>query len=571
MRISLGGHILGLWIAAAAGNATAQGNPTEDLRVREAAVAAQERQRLDEERRRSDTAPTLSAPATGRRLLPIHDESPCFVLTAIGVVGMDAVSRSLKDEFEPFRGHCAGGASLAALRHNLNQRLADEGFITSRVALPEQELASGMLRAEVMAGRVEALMERAAAAGAASKSGAWQHAISLRPGDVLNVRALDQALDHFNRLSGQKASFVIEPGSAEGLSQVVLRREVLRQQHANAGLDNSAAREYGRTHAHVHWTVDAPLGVLDRFDASLGTSLESPNAGDRSQSITLRYSVPLLAQLFSLNLSHSRRAREVLGTTLSFRSSGADRSAELRWQWSAWRDASRKLGLWSALRERRSASFIDDTELVVQRSQLGTLEVGATWWQRREGLALQLELAHGRSQRTGPRNPFVALDELKPRLDRMRADLSAALPVGATRLAWSAQLEAQNLRHAATSADRLVIGGRGSVRGFSGDATLSGESGFTLQQELSGAAQAWAEGRLSAQPYVALDCGLVRGPSSHLGPGRALAGIALGLRISSTGPTPTFSADLALAAPLYKPRGFDIAKAVPYLSLSMSI
>src|SRR5690606_2816143 len=94
---------------------------------------------------------------------------------------------------------------------------------------------------------------------------------------------------------------------------------------------------------------------------------------------------------------------------------------------------------------------------------------------------------------------------------------------------------------------------RYTVRGFSGAAMLSGDSGWVWRHELSAVA---LDGAL--QGYLGLDRGCVSGPATGTLPGRCLTGAALGLR----GHRGAWSADLFLAWPLRHPDTLRPAHAV---------
>lgn len=71
----------------------------------------------------------------------------------------------------------------------------------------------------------------------------------------------------------------------------------------------------------------------------------------------------------------------------------------------------------------------------------------------------------------------------------------------------------------------MAIAGRYTVRGFDGEALLSGERGLLWRNEI-----AWNVFSLGHELYLALDYGRVEGPGTRNLVGRQLAGSALGVR-----------------------------------------
>ena len=96
--------------------------------------------------------------------------------------------------------------------------------------------------------------------------------------------------------------------------------------------------------------------------------------------------------------------------------------------------------------------------------------------------------------------------------------------------------------------DQFSIGGRYSVRGFSGEETLRGDSGYYIQNEWSLPFK-----NQSIVPYIGIDVGHVWGPSTETQIGNTLIGGVLGLRGNIKN---TFNYDISLGTPLKKPAGF---------------
>ena len=99
----------------------------------------------------------------------------------------------------------------------------------------------------------------------------------------------------------------------------------------------------------------------------------------------------------------------------------------------------------------------------------------------------------------------------------------------------------------------ISIGNRYTVRGFDGEYTLMGESGWYVQSEVSSYIPA-----LHSSAYAGIDAGAVYGPSARMGTGRTLAGAVVGMRGDIS---PGFSYDVFAGTPLYKPQGHRTGRA----------
>ena len=94
----------------------------------------------------------------------------------------------------------------------------------------------------------------------------------------------------------------------------------------------------------------------------------------------------------------------------------------------------------------------------------------------------------------------------------------------------------------------VSIGGRYTVRGFDGEYTLTGESGWYWQNEIAAYFQ-----ELDASLYIGLDLGMIYGPSVETQFGHSLMGAVLGVRGVVA---KDFTYDLFIAAPIRRPPGF---------------
>lgn len=458
---------------------------------------------------------------------------------------------------------------MGQLAAALDTALLTAGFVTSKVTLPPQNMADGTLRINVHAGRIAAIE---------SDPGLlWTNAFPIAPGDLLNVRDLDQGVEQMNRLPSRTVQAQLEPGSDSDSTIVRIRSKPAGSRlRGDFTFDNSGSPALGRPQSNANLAFDNPLGLNDVISASINSSLKDLAADHRSQSLAISYSIPWGYNLFSFSANTKRFAQRIQLDTADVVSSGRSQVMELRWDRILWRNQSSKLGVFAGVSTRRSSGFLDDVELLVQNrrnsfAMLGfhhkhlfrkasldtelSVRKGMGWFraepdydpQISQGLTLRPQIWNGR----------VTLDV--PDLLNRRASAQpgqAIYPVGLrSSLSW------QYTKDTTLTLDQFSIDSRGSVRGFDGSATLQAESGFAWRNELTTLLEI---GGLPAIGYVAVDLGRVWGPSGDQLIGKYLAGAALGVRSQWR----QFNFDVALAMPLAKPSGFRSAKLSPYLKLS---
>jgi hemolysin activation/secretion protein len=152
----------------------------------------------------------------------------------------------------------------------------------------------------------------------------------------------------------------------------------------------------------------------------------------------------------------------------------------------------------------------------------------------------------------------------KPRIVSIALEFQTQFSLLGTSWRAQNQIRAQHTRDKTFAADQFSVGGRGTVRGFNGNASLLAESGVTLRNELAYATP-WSLWRdISVAPYLAMDAGYVYGASTDFLLGDKLVGAALGARAQWR----SLQADLSISVPVKKPSGFRTDAYSPYLSVT---
>ncbi|WP_245845217.1 ShlB/FhaC/HecB family hemolysin secretion/activation protein, partial [Noviherbaspirillum humi] len=370
---------------------------------------AQEGLRRQEERAREQQqhlkpdADLLQAakPTTISDKLP--EESPCFPIQGVELTGPDAAKFAwLADAALPYLRQCAGAAGLRQIASALDARLIEQGYVTSRASLPQQNLKEGILTIRLHVGRIAGISMNQAGNPKAPDAawGTWRNAFPVSDGDILNVRDLEQGVEQMKRLPSQAVATELEPGEEPDTSRLRILR-ILRQagtfrQRLRGGitLDNSGSRAVGKPQLSAYASLDNALGLNDIFSLSANSNIESLRPDHRSQSLNLQYTIPWGYNTFTLSRSHNRFAQVVQGTTARFLSNGSSDSADLRWHRILLRTSSAKAGAYALVGTRRASSYLDDVELIVQRRRTTNLETGITYKQLLGAASVDLEIGH---------------------------------------------------------------------------------------------------------------------------------------------------------------------------------
>ena len=490
-------------------------------------IELQRQQQREEARRRLDEATPdvrLQSPMLPKPTGYPAGETPCFVIREVKLEGDEAGRfQWALAAAAPALGRCLGSTGINTAVAEIQNVLIERGYVTSRVLAAPQDLQSGKLHLKLVPGRIRAIRFADAAL-----QGRYMSALPTRTGDILNLRAIEQGLENFKRVPGTQADIQIVPGELPGESDLLIKWAGGHGYRFSFSADDSGTRSTGTYQGGITVSLDNPTGLHDLLYATLNRNLpgDSPGGALGTKGYALHYSIPYGYWLGSLQMNEYRYHQTVAGANQDYIYRGTSTNSELKLARLVYRDAVRKSTLSLRAYQRRSRNFIDDTEVEVQRRRMGgfalgihhkefignsTLEAGFTW---KLGTSAFGTLPAPEEQ--------YGEGTARPRI--FNADISLNVPLGRTvvfQSAWRGQWNRTPL----VPQDRFAIGGRYTVRGFDGDASLSAERGAVLRNDLI-----WTVPGTGQQLYVALDHGVVSGPSAANLVGTRLSGAAAGWR-----------------------------------------
>jgi len=227
-----------LWFSAVPDAAWAATNPGDQelIRDRQNRLLEEQQRRLEElkdlpGKTRAPTAP--AAPADSRCFLVKHIELN-------GAQGLSAVERERL--LKPYIGQCLGVARLNELLKVITDHYIARGLVTSRAYLPQQDLATGQLRVQVVEGKLEGLK---GADGSRLSERELAMAFPGKPGDLLNLREVEQLVDQLNRLASNQAQMELTPGTQVGGSTVLVKNTPKKPWRAGLSRSNDGQKSTG--------------------------------------------------------------------------------------------------------------------------------------------------------------------------------------------------------------------------------------------------------------------------------------------------------------------------------------
>lgn len=544
--------------------------PNDELLLRQ-------QQRDDQLRRQLERKPDvhLQAAVPAAPMLLPQQESPCFVIGRIVLRGddtpqwawlLDVANQTEDGRDDPVSGRCVGSTGMAIVLKRMQGELLRRGWVTTRALAESQDLSGGTLAVTIIPGRIRSLRF---AEGTPSRA-TMINAMPVKPGDVLNLRTLEQGLENFKRVPSADVDLQIVPSDAAsagpGDSDVIVRWSQAKPFRLNLSIDDAGTRMTGRRQAALSFSYDHWLTLNDLFYVSASDTLGGGHPGERgNRSLNVHYSLPLQNWLLSVNAGNAEYLQTAAGASGPIVYGGDSRNADLSLGRLLYRDSVRKtsgnLRLWI----RESASFVNGSELVQQRRRTAGWELSVSHRELFGDATVDGSLAWRRG--TGAADSLRAPEEFSgtgtSRLEILRADALLSLPfrVGSQSWRYGAGFLGQWNFTPLAAPDRFAIGSRYTVRGFDGESLLIGNRGWVLRQDLG-----WSIAAINSELYAAIDTGVIGERSAESIAGHRLTGMALGLRGGRSG----FSWDAFVGHPLDKPEGFRTARVTTGFYLSAS-
>jgi len=552
------GHLallsLAAWMTAVSSVAQAAGPEEELLRQRE-------RERIQREQLETRPDVRLQAPVvdeSGKRLP--EKESPCFAINDIRLIGEASekfqwLLRAANPKEDPAIGRCLGGAGINMTMKRMQNAVIEAGYVTTRVLAEAQDLNSGILVLTLVPGRIR---EIRFAEGTSRRANLW-NAMPANPGDLLNLRDIEQALENFKRVPTAEADIQITPARAAdakpGESDVVIKWSQQFPARVSLSIDNSGSKTTGKYQGNVSLSLDNLLSLNDLFYASINHDLGGGESGHKgSDGNTFHYSLPFGYWQLGFTTSEYNYEQSVAGASQTYQYRGESRNNELRLSRLLYRDAVRKTTAWGSLWTRSSENFIDDTEIGNQDRRMAGWQLGLDHREFIGASILDLGVAYRRG--TGAHDSLRAPEESvgagtsRSQIITADAQLQVPFTISDQRLRYIGAWRSQWNRTPLVPQDRFQIGGRYSVRGFDGENILSADRGWTVRNEIG-----LALGQTGQELYTGVDYGEVSGQASEFLIGKRLAGAVVGVRGGYKG----LSYDWSVGTPLKKPDGFETA------------
>lgn len=428
----------------------------------------------------------------------------------------------------PFADRCLTQQDAEALAASITRYYLEGGYVTTHAYVkPPNAIAPDVLVISV----VEGVLERYEVEGPdIPLSVVFPHTV----GQVLNMRDLEEGIDHLNALPSNNVTAQIEPGEAVGGSVVHLRNQRNEAPwRAFFSVDSEGNSATGRFQAAAGLTLDNPLGLADQLSTSIRRSSPWNEPAYRSTSVSALYDIPFGYNTFTIGVQTSDYSqRLVLPSGTAVETNGTTGSLFVKLEHLLYRDQDAQVSISGKLQGEHDSTFFGGQELLLQSPRLTIFDGDITLKHRIHGgwLTTSFGISSGLralgsstdGESTGPRAQFKTL--------HTETNANTLVSIAGQQFSFSTSLNAQWSPDMLYPTEQMLIGGPYTVRGFD-SVTASGSTGCYIRNDLSWLLRgsAWGAPTLFA-PYIGLDAGRIWRANSVQDTSAALVGTTLGVR-----------------------------------------
>lgn len=470
---------------------------------------------------------------------PVADNAICFDIHKIGysvlsqddIIFADTLGFALMPEImgsSSVLGKCMTVTDINAIATRVQNRLIEQGYVTSGIMVGDQNLADGELRLTLIPGKIAQVVVNTADSKVPvyvkqtnrAYPAILDTALTIQTGKLLNIRDLETTLLNFKRVPSADANFKIVPShtglnpSADnaintlgtlGFSDILIDYTQHRRLRGSLSIDDSGSKSTGKYQGVGTLSLDNLANYNDLFYLSFGRDLGNQINDDKdhpsdkskgSKNYGIGYVIPIKSSVLQLNANRYSYHQTVAGSTQDYIYGGTSRGYNAKLSHLVHRDAHSKSHVYAGGYAKSQQSDIDGTMIDVQTRKTAGYLFGMsheTTFGKRANHSLSTDISYKRGTAAfnalpSPEELFdegsarVGIYQLNSNLTSRYSPIISNKPLP---IIHSTTLKAQYATDSLTPDLKMAIGGRYTVRGFDGERSLSADNGILVRQDIS--------------------------------------------------------------------------------------
>lgn len=470
---------------------------------------------------------------------PVADNAICFDIHKIGysvlsqddIIFADTLGFALMPEImgsSSVLGKCMTVNDINAIATRVQNRLIEQGYVTSGIMVGDQNLTDGELRLTLIPGKIAQVVVNTADSKVPvyvkqtnrAYPAILDTALTIQTGKLLNIRDLETTLLNFKRVPSADANFKIAPShtglnpSADnaintlgtlGFSDILIDYTQHRRLRGSLSIDDSGSKSTGKYQGVATLSLDNLANYNDLFYLSFGRDLGNQINDDKdhpsdkskgSKNYGIGYVIPIKSSVLQLNANRYSYHQTVAGSTQDYIYGGTSRGYNAKLSHLVHRDAHSKSHVYAGGYAKSQQSDIDGTLIDVQTRKTAGYLFGMSHEttfgkQANHSLSTDISYKRGTAAFNALPSPEELFDEGSARVGiyQLNSNLTSRYdPIIGNKplpIIHSTTLKAQYATDSLTPDLKMAIGGRYTVRGFDGERSLSADNGILVRQDIS--------------------------------------------------------------------------------------
>ena len=437
----------------------------------------------DRARKKAEEKQELESSAAGKPLACY----PCFQIKKIKLNGANYLSNSRQQELvAPFIGECFEAKILSEVVAAVNAYYQSIGNATAQVIVPQQNLQSGIFELKIIEGKIEKIL-----LGQDKFTDKMQEfaAFGMAEGKTLNLKDVNQGMYQINRLQSNAAVMKIEPGSADGLSKIVIENNKRLPLRLTAGKDNLGNKFTGVQRTTLSSSLDNLLSLNDNINLNYATNLHDNNKNKDIKSFNGGLSIPFKYNTFSYDYSHSEFKGHLDNATES-EVTGFSKQNKVTIDRVLLNTVNLRLSTNASLTAKQSASTTAGVANDNSQRRLSVLNLGfAASYHFNDTTSLYLKPSYSKGLKVlnalqDQKNIGASVAKAQFEVFKFYASASKKITIPKINapIILTTELDSQYAKQTLYGSEQFSVGGYYSVRGFR-ETYISGDSGYYLRNK----------------------------------------------------------------------------------------
>ncbi|GAA5097932.1 two-partner secretion system transporter TpsB2 [Bartonella acomydis] len=469
----------------------------------------------------------------------------CFAIDDIIVDGVYHITkRAIAAVTDPYVGRCIGLADIQLLIKQLTKVYLDQGYVTARFYIPDQDIKSSKtLKFVVVEGKLSDIYYNGLPASPHNYV-VWSAFPGLE-GHILNMRDIEQGLDQINRLFSAHAQSELLPGREEGSTIVNINNQPDKAFKVSVSHDNLGQSSTGYARYSAGLKLENILGLNDAWDFGYQRSQTDYWGGSEqeghSNNISASVSIPYGYWTFGLNGTAYNYQSIIKGNLSDIETTGDSSELHASTSRVLHRDSVSLTTLNLGLSYKRTNNYLLGNKIEVGSRQYSVANFGISHSRQMLGGTWTFDISYlqGLTIFHSVKKHSPGAGDAEPQFAKFTGTLNIMTPfeVSGWNFVLSNLFSGQYSPHNLLAAEQISLGGASNVRGTR-ESLVFGNNGFFIRNDLMLRTIPWRNNATlkkvfgELRPYVGLDYGRVFAQPLYGFANEQLSGWSAGVKLS---------------------------------------